>query len=782
MEKEKLVNTDQKNAGEKKTSAGRSRLLVDLVQLFSVLAVFFAVFFLATTTLDNSFSYWIDSSNSVQVLSGDWENNADTETVTFDRKVFLNEGDTLLFQNYKQCVRVYADGKLIYQVNEQGDDAPLRATGGNVVTLPEENAFCELKIEISDFQNGDARIPEIIQGSAYGVLFYLLSENMLTVVSLIILLVFDLVLLVVLIILALKKSLDMRLLMLFLFGLLVILWALLDSPLGLYTGLNVLLVAYIDYFAFMLMPAPIIVYAWLSTNKRHNMMMFFALLTLLNLIIESILSGLHVVQLQNMVIVNHVLILSEITATLICLIVDIRNGEENEIMQNDLKGFILLPVFCVSTIASYWLLPTGSYRNILSVGLCIFYLYLLIIVIRNMLRRERNRRMEEEKLRLLARAAMIDVLTGLENRRAFAQKLEEIDRIEEEGRNAVMLMMDLNGLKAINDEFGHSYGDDLIAAAGNMIRETFEGQGSCYRIGGDEFAVILPDQAAVADNLLEGLDSKVETYNEAAQYKLSLSRGSSTYLKPDGTRRTASAWKQDADVNLYINKAAVRKESLLKMSEEQQSLLDSIVAMVEAKDLYTAEHSVRVGLLSSMIARLLGFSSETVLQFQMAGYLHDIGKVGIPDRILLKHSQLTEQEFDIMKDHSRLGGNIVSKAAHMDSVANIITHHHEHYDGSGYPSGLAGDEIPVGARVVAFADYIDALTSERVYRRALSFEECRKMIEENIGTLFDPAIAAIVLDNWGKVENILTKYPKHGLSMSASHAEQDPEPIIFQGG
>ena len=156
----------------------------------------------------------------------------------------------------------------------------------------------------------------------------------------------------------------------------------------------------------------------------------------------------------------------------------------------------------------------------------------------------------------------------------------------------------------------------------------------------------------------------------------------------------------------------------------------------------------------------MGISSATLYNVEKAASLHDIGKVGIPDSILRKAGPLTDEEFRIVKRHSEIGADIISKAQGMYDISQIILHHHERYDGRGYPDGISGTDIPLESRIIAIADSIDAMTSKRVYRDSMSLDECRAEIERNIGTQFDPAIARIVLKNWDGISDIVMLHPK----------------------
>lgn len=183
-------------------------------------------------------------------------------------------------------------------------------------------------------------------------------------------------------------------------------------------------------------------------------------------------------------------------------------------------------------------------------------------------------------------------------------------------------------------------------------------------------------------------------------------------------------------------------------------IIDCIVSALDAKDPYTAGHSERVSDMATLVCNLLGFSEEQVQKIHIAAHLHDIGKIGVPDTVLLKEGKLNDAEWEKMKRHPEIGAEILSKSQHLSELKDIVLHHHERYDGKGYPSGLSGIEIPIGARIIAICDSIDAMTSNRCYRKAHNFDFCFDEIQKNLGKMYDPEIGQIVLDNWEKIIDI----------------------------
>jgi len=180
-------------------------------------------------------------------------------------------------------------------------------------------------------------------------------------------------------------------------------------------------------------------------------------------------------------------------------------------------------------------------------------------------------------------------------------------------------------------------------------------------------------------------------------------------------------------------------------------LILCIISALEARDSYTSHHSSRVAEMTETICDLIGLSEDEKEIYHIAAHLHDIGKIGIRDDVLLKEGKLNEQEWEIMKSHAAKGYDILMNAKSFEIVANVVRSHHERFDGKGYPDGLIGKDIPLGARIIAIADSIDAMISDRPYRKGMDIEVCKEQIRKNIGIMYDPVVASKVLEHWDKV-------------------------------
>lgn len=181
---------------------------------------------------------------------------------------------------------------------------------------------------------------------------------------------------------------------------------------------------------------------------------------------------------------------------------------------------------------------------------------------------------------------------------------------------------------------------------------------------------------------------------------------------------------------------------------EYHEMVECITSALDARDPYTGNHSRRVSDMACFLCQKLGISHKETQEIHISGHLHDIGKIGVPDRVLLKPGKLNDEEWELMKKHPEIGADILSKSPHFSRIAAIILHHHERWDGKGYPFGAKGTEIPIGARIIAVCDSIDAMASARAYRKALPLDMVKSEIEKNIGIMYDPKIAQVALDNW----------------------------------
>ncbi len=362
-----------------------------------------------------------------------------------------------------------------------------------------------------------------------------------------------------------------------------------------------------------------------------------------------------------------------------------------------------------------------------------------------------NRRRAEEateaELIRLGRAALTDSLTGLRNHRAFQEDLtEELSRQEGRGPPLSLIMADLNGLKTINDSLGHQAGDEGIQTLALVLASTVR-DGRAYRVGGDEFAVIVPGENAWgALQLVHRLHSGLKNH-EPTSKRVSVTAGVAAaekgcakdtlikqadmaLIEAKGAHRDSLIYSEDLGVKIETPDDVVQEHHL-------KTLATALARAVDAKDSYTRSHCETVSEICALVASQLGLAPEHIAKLRLAGLLHDVGKIGIADKILQKPSRLTKDEFAIMKTHVTLGQSIVS-GAELTEEAIWILHHHERLDGRGYPAGLSGSEVPIESRIILVADAYEAIISDRPYRKGRSGSEAFAELEIHAGTQFDP--------------------------------------------
>lgn len=352
-------------------------------------------------------------------------------------------------------------------------------------------------------------------------------------------------------------------------------------------------------------------------------------------------------------------------------------------------------------------------------------------------------------------AADRDPLTGLLNHRAIHQFLDEsLEKGILTQQPVAVMMMDMNNFKMFNDTYGHPAGDEALRRVSKALAEACQGGGAVGRYGGDEFLAVLPGftQNQVVE-LVQHVKSKlvqqgfVPNPADGRVIPIALSYGIASFPKDSQSRHELITF---ADANLYSAKMSeggikatsdIQRQSSQLRNENSFAVLDGMVTAVDNKDSYTRRHSEDVAEYSLWIADELGLSPETQRTIRVGALLHDLGKITVPDEILRKPGRLTPEEFEILKRHPRLGALIVSGVPGMEFILDIVQHHHERWDGKGYPDELKGEEIPFLGRLVAVADTFSAMTTDRPYRKGLSWEIALKEIADNSGSQFDPALA-----------------------------------------
>ena len=323
-----------------------------------------------------------------------------------------------------------------------------------------------------------------------------------------------------------------------------------------------------------------------------------------------------------------------------------------------------------------------------------------------------------------------DSLTGLYNRRFFEEEMNRLDT----KRNLPLsiIIADLNGLKLINDSYGHDKGDKALIKTGEILNEVLRDEDIIARHGGDEFAVLLPqtDNETVV-KIIKRIKNKVYEFNQKEDIPISFALGSAT--KNDSDQDIEEVLKA-ADNNMYQNKLSERQSS-------KNNIVQALLNTLSAKSDETKDHAIRMTELALKFGEKLNLNNSELNRLSLLATMHDIGKAAISENILIKPGNLNEEEWKIIKQHSEKGYKITSSIAELSIIAEDILFHHERWDGEGYPQGLIGDKIPYLSRVITIIDAYDVMTHKRSYSEPISKKDALAEIENCAGTQFDPDLA-----------------------------------------
>lgn len=331
-----------------------------------------------------------------------------------------------------------------------------------------------------------------------------------------------------------------------------------------------------------------------------------------------------------------------------------------------------------------------------------------------------------------------DFLTGLFNRKYF--EIEKIRFNQQSYLPLSVLIGDINGVRLINDAYGYTEGDRLIVETARILKSSCDSSSLLFRTGGDEFIVLMPNTSeSKLSDIMRRIQHKCKLYNlnpENQAVQLNLSLGSATRVH----------MTQAIDKVIHQAMDSLHKNKILESKSYHSSILSSIQATMFAKSQNTEEHAERLSILCRMMGEQLDLSQTQMDELMLFAMLHDIGKIGIDDNVLNKPGRLSDDEWIIMKKHTEIGYRIALSSPELHSIANYILTHHEHWNGGGYPQGLKEDEIPLLSRILGLVDAYDAMTQDRVYRKALSKEEAINEILRNKGTQFDPHLTDLFIE------------------------------------
>jgi diguanylate cyclase (GGDEF)-like protein len=351
------------------------------------------------------------------------------------------------------------------------------------------------------------------------------------------------------------------------------------------------------------------------------------------------------------------------------------------------------------------------------------------------------------------RLALTDPLTGLGNHRHFHERLQrELLNAEEQARPLTLCLVDIDDFKRINDRFGHPSGDRVLSQIATRLRQG----GEAFRLGGDEFALLLADHdESTALTAAESIVERISTVDFDHIGQVTVSAGLATFPVQGHGRDelirladSAMYWAKEHGKN----RVRVYRPDIVELAELKRLAAGpdkaaryraaaSLAKAVDARDTYTGHHSERVTELAARVAVRVGLDAEQVELTRLAASLHDLGKLAIPEELLQKAGTLTDSERLVLERHPQIGFRMLDSLG-VDLIAHLVLHHHERWDGAGYPDGLSGEQIPLGSRIIFVTDAYDAMTSDRLYRPKRSSRAALAELERCAGSQFDPGIVA----------------------------------------
>ncbi|MCW3099487.1 MAG: Diguanylate cyclase with beta propeller sensor [Chthonomonadaceae bacterium] len=406
--------------------------------------------------------------------------------------------------------------------------------------------------------------------------------------------------------------------------------------------------------------------------------------------------------------------------------------------------------------------------------------------------------------RRLQTLATTDGMTGLANHRAFQERLRsELALADTKGRALTLLLLDVDHFKTYNDAFGHPAGDEVLRTLARLMRENIRGGDYAARYGGEEFAILLPNtpeeaaldvaerlRCAVAEHVFPHRHvtlsigvARNEPRRIAPETFVALADGALYAAKNAGRNRVARAAdpsptfvEAKKEAKPVLTAPFVEEDPLMSLLQRQdRSALSGVMALLNLRDPETDGHSYRVTRFALRLAQevirrdIAALTSDGLRDLTLGSLLHDIGKIGMPDAVLFKPGALTEEEWEIVHAHPEEGARVLEAFSQFVCALPIVRSHHEKWDGTGYPHGLAGERIPLGARLFALADTLDAMSSDRPYRAALPYAHIRAEVDRMSGTQFDPALVRAFQEipeaDWERLRRLPPgiDFPSHSL-------------------
>jgi diguanylate cyclase (GGDEF)-like protein len=401
------------------------------------------------------------------------------------------------------------------------------------------------------------------------------------------------------------------------------------------------------------------------------------------------------------------------------------DDREDRVLAVEGRPLLAVPAACA--LVSVSVLVYDHFRQVNLLAVALATATLLMILVRLAMTFAENRRLFE----LTRHEAITDALTGLGNRRKLVADLDLQLREPADDRATLLMIFDLDGFKGYNDTFGHPAGDALLTRLGTKLASVPGPEGAAYRLGGDEFCLLAPVSDGEVEQLIDRACAALSEHGEG--FEIGSSFGA--VMLPEEASETSEALTR-ADERLYAQKHSRRGDG----DRSIQALLEALAE--REPDL--GVHLEGVGSLAVETGRRLGLRRDGLDELARAAQLHDLGKLAVPDEILHKPGPLDDREWEFIRQHTVVGERILRASPALRSVATIVRSSHENWDGTGYPDGLVGEEIPLASRIIAACDAFDAMISPRPFRPALTQEEALAELDRHAGTQFDPTVVRVL--------------------------------------
>lgn len=445
------------------------------------------------------------------------------------------------------------------------------------------------------------------------------------------------------------------------------------------------------------------------------------------------------------------------------LVILIRHTIKEQTSENWMLLLATLLLLLPSALDVFILLTERGRNLRLSVYGIIFYsVAILMLTILKYIDEQKEVYHQSEKLiqdkKRLETALITDELTGLRNRRALFE-LESLSYFE----STSFIYFDIDKFNALTNTFGHSVGDEIIKIITEVIQEAFPEE-KIFRYGYSKFVIIIHDKKekevkSIAEDVRKAIMKDEQIDELSGYYPVTISGGIANYPKDGvdlkGVIRKAEKAREYARIIGHNRVCTYQRgmETQLESQAQQKLKYDllndfvmTLAGAIDLKDMYTGKHSEQVCRYASLIAEAMNLEEDLKRPLRMGSLLHDLGKIAIPDEILMKENKLTDEEYEQIKTHTVLGSKLIEGIMEDHLVIACVRHHHERYDGKGYPDGLKGDMIPLVARIVCVADAYHSMISNRPYRKGMTKESAISQLEGGLGTQFDPEIAQIFID------------------------------------